>query len=111
MAELDTTDNKNDCISDLVDWQAKNNQLKHPFSGHFKLSDFVFQVPVVSAPPLIPASLYQNEKKIDHFTDMMQSLALSVRTLQSNSDISSNGSQPRAQPANMSSESQMQTNY
>ena len=111
MAELGTTDNKNDRISNLVDRQAKNNQLEHPFSGPSKLSDSVFQVPVVSAPPLISASLSQNEKKIDHLTDMMQSLALLVRTLQGNSGISSNGSQPCTQPANTSSESRMQTNY
>ncbi len=109
MAELGTTDNKNDHISDLVDRQAKNDQLEHPFSGPFKLSDSVFQVPIVSAPPLIPAFLSQNEKKIDHLTDVMQSLSLLVRTLQGNSGIPSNRSQPRAQPANTSSESRMRT--
>ena len=87
MAELGTTDNKNDCISDLVDWHAKNDQLEHPFSGPSKLLDSIFQVPIVPTAPLISASLSQSEKKIDHLTDMMQSLALSVRTLQGNSDI------------------------
>lgn len=81
MAELGITDNTNDHISDLVDWQAKNNQLEYPFSSPSKFSDFIFQVLVVSVPTLIPASLSQNEKKIDHFTDMMQSLTLSIRTL------------------------------
>ena len=42
MVELDSTDNKNDRISDLVDWYAKNDQLKHPFSGPSKLLDLVF---------------------------------------------------------------------
>lgn len=81
MSELGTTDNKNDCISDLVDWYAKNDQLKHPFSSRSRFSDSVFQVPVMFAPPVISASSSQNEKKIDNLTDMMQCLALSVRTL------------------------------
>ncbi len=95
MAELGTTDNKNDCISDLVDWQVKNNQLEQPFSGPSKLSDSIFQVSVIFTPPLILASLSQNEKKIDHLTDIMQRLTLSVRTLQGNSGVPSNCSQPR----------------
>ena len=111
MAELGTTDIKNDRISDLVDWHAKNDQLEHPFSGPSKLSNSAFQVPVVSAPPLISTSFSQNEKKIDHLTDMFQSLALSVRTLQGNSAAPPILSQPRAQPANTSSESRMRTNY
>ena len=41
----------------------------------------------------------------------MQSLAFSVRTLQGNLDISLIVSQPRLQPANMSSKSQICTNY
>lgn len=57
MAELGTADNKNDCISDLFDRQAKNDQLEHPFSGLFRLSDSVFQVSVISTSPLIFASL------------------------------------------------------
>lgn len=111
MAELGTTDIKNDRISDLVDWHAKNDQLEHPFSGSSKLSNSTFQVPVVTAPPLISTSSSQNEKKIEHLKDMMQSLALLVRTLQNNSAAPPILSQPRAQPANTSSESQMRTNY
>ncbi|MCJ1347605.1 hypothetical protein MMC31_005833, partial [Peltigera leucophlebia] len=82
MVELGTTDIKNDRMSDLVDRSAKKTQLAHPFSGPSTLSDFVFQVPVVPTAPLISASPSQNDKKIDNLTDMMRSLALSVRTLQ-----------------------------
>ena len=57
MAELGTTDNKNDCISDLVNGRAKNDHLEHPFSGLFELLDSVFQVPIVSTPIFIPTSL------------------------------------------------------
>ena len=71
MAELGTTNNKNDCISDLLDWYAKNDQLKYPFSGPSKLSDLIFQVPIVSTAHLISASSPQSEKKIDHLTDIM----------------------------------------
>ena len=78
MAKLGTIDNKNDRISDLVDQQAKNDQLEHTFSGPSKFSDSVFQILVISALPLIPISLSQNEKKINHLTDIMQSLALLV---------------------------------
>ena len=87
MAELGTIDNKNDHISDLVDWHAKNNQLKHPFSGLSKLSNLVFQVPIVSTAPLISAFLSQSEKKIDYLTDIMQSLALLIRILKGNSGV------------------------
>ena len=81
MAKLDTIDNKNNCISDLVDRHAKNDQLKHLFFGSSKLLDLVFQVPIVSTALLIFVSSFQSKKKIDHLTDMMQSLALSIRTL------------------------------
>ena len=42
MAELSTTDNKNNCTSDLVDWQAKNDQLEYSFSDLSKLSNSIF---------------------------------------------------------------------
>ena len=42
---------------------------------------------------------------------MMQSLALSVHTLQGNADNPPIVSQLRAQPANKSSESRMRTDY
>ena len=42
---------------------------------------------------------------------MMQSLALPVCTLQGNAGILPISSQPRAQPANTSSESYMRTDY
>lgn len=50
MAELGTTDTRNDQISDLVDRHAKNDQLGNPFSGPSKLSDSVFQVPLYLRP-------------------------------------------------------------
>ena len=81
MAELGTTDTRNDQISDLVDRHAKNDQLDNLFSGPCKLLDSVFQVPIVSTTPLISATSSQNDKKINHLTDMMQSLAFSVCTL------------------------------
>ena len=105
MAELGNTDTRNDRISDLVDRHAKNDQLDNPFSGPSKLSDFVFQVPIVSTAPLISATPSQNDKKIDHLIDMMQSLALSVCTLHSYAGSLPIVSQPRAQTANTSSES------
>lgn len=71
MVELVTIDNKNDCISDLVNWQAKNDQLEYPVSNPSKLLDSIFQVPVVSATSLISAFLSQNEKKIDHLTEII----------------------------------------
>ena len=111
MAELGNTDTRNDRISDLVDRHAKNDQLDNPFSGPSKLSDFVFQVPIVSTAPLISATPSQNDKKIDHLTDMLQSLAFSVCTLQDNTGSPAIVTQPRAQPANTSSESRMRTDY
>ncbi len=84
MAERGTTDTRHDLISDLVNCHAKNDQLDKPFSGLFKLSNSVFQVQIVSTAPFISATPSQNDKKIDHLTDMMQSLAFSVCTLQDN---------------------------
>ncbi len=84
MAKPGTTDTRNDRISDLVDRNAKNDQLDNPFSGLLKLSDSVFKVPIESTALLISATPSQNDKNIDHLTDMMQSLTFSVRTLQDN---------------------------
>ncbi len=111
MAELGITDIRNHRISDLVNRSAKNDQLEHSFSGSSKLSDSVFQVPIVFTAPTISATPSQNDKKIDHLTDMMQSLALSIRTLQDNAGITPIISQPRSQPASISPESRMRTNY
>ena len=55
MAELGNIDKKNNCISHFVDRQARNDQLEYPFSSLSKLLDFVFQVPIISAPPFILA--------------------------------------------------------
>ena len=62
MAKLGTTNNKNDCISDLVDRYTKNDQLKYPFSGLSKLANSIFQVPIVSTTSLISTFLSQSEK-------------------------------------------------
>ncbi len=83
-------------MSDLVDRSAKKNQLQYPFSGFFTLSNSVFQVPIVPTAPIISATPSQNNKKIDHLTDMMQSLALLVRTLQGNTGTPTIVSVPRA---------------
>ena len=111
MTVLGTTDVINDRISDLVDRSAKNDQLKHLFSGSSKHSDSIFQVSIVSTVPIISATPSQNDKKIDLFTCMMQSLILSVCTLQSNLGIPPIISQPRAKPANTSPESRICTDY
>ena len=83
-------------MSDLVDRAAKKDQLQYPFSGSFTLSDSGFQVPIVTTAPIISATLSQNDKNIDHLTDMMQSLALLVRTLQGNAGTPPIVFQPRA---------------
>ena len=111
MAELGTTDVKNDRMSNLVDRYAKNDQLEYPFSGSSKLSDSVFQVPIVSTALTISATLFQNNQKIDHLTDRMQSRALSVCTLEGNAGIPLIISQLRWKPANTSSESCIRTDY
>lgn len=56
MADVDTTKNKNDYISDLVDCQAKNNELKQKLLGLSKGLDFVFQIPIISIVLLIFSS-------------------------------------------------------
>ena len=84
MAELGTIDTRNDQISDLVDWYAKNDQLDNLFSGLSKLSDSVFQVLIIPITSFILATPFQNNKKINYLIDMMQSLAFLVCTLQGN---------------------------
>lgn len=111
MAELGTTDVKNDGMSDLVDRSAKKTQLGHPFSGPSTLSDSVFQVPIISTAPLVASIPSQNDKKIDNLTDMMRSLALSVHTLQGDISTSSTVAQPGPQSPKLSSESHMRTGY
>ena len=93
MAGLNTTKNKNNCISDLVDWQAKNDLLECLFFCLSKLLDFIFQVFFIFTLPFILIFLSQNEKKIDHLINMIQSLAFLVCTLQNNSNISSHSFQ------------------
>ncbi len=56
MAELGITNVKNDRISDLVDQSSKNDQLEYPLFGSSKLSDFVFEVPIVFMAPVIFAN-------------------------------------------------------
>ncbi len=111
IAELGTTDTWNNRISDLVDRHSKNDQLDNPFSGPSKLSDSVFQVLIVSTAPLISGTPSQNDEKIDHLTDMMQSLAFSVCTLQNNAGSPPIDSPLRPQLANTSSESRTRTDY
>lgn len=60
----------------------------------------------MSTPPLIPViSSSQNKKKIHQLTNMMQSLAFSVHTLQCNPDVLYIVSHPQLQLANTFSES------
>lgn len=80
-SRLSTINNKNNCISDLVDWHAKNNQLEHLFFVLSKFSDSVFQVSIVFTTSFISVSLSQSKKKIDHLIDIMQRLVFSVCTL------------------------------
>lgn len=111
MVELDTTDIKNDRMSDLVNRSAKKTQLDHPFFGPSTLSDSVFQVPIVLAAPLITTPPFQNDKKIDNLTDEIRSLALSIRTLQGSTNAPLVTSQSELQPTHIPSESRMRTNY
>lgn len=42
MAELDIINTRNNWLSDLVDWHAKNDQQDNLFSASSKLSNLVF---------------------------------------------------------------------
>ncbi len=95
----------------MVYRSIKNDQLEHSFSGCSKLSDFVFQVPIVSLAPTISVTPSQNDKMINHLTDMMESLVCSVCTSQGKAGIPLIIFQPRAQPVNKSSESYICTDY
>ena len=84
IVELATTNIKNDKISNLVHKFAKKSYLKQLFSGLFALSVLVFQVPVIPFTSVITITLFQNDKKIENLINMMQTLALSIHTLQNN---------------------------
>lgn len=86
MIKLATTNIKNDKMSDLVDKSTKKSYLKQPFSGPSTLSDSVFQVLVILSTPVVITISSQNDEKIDNLTDIMQTLALSIRILQSNTN-------------------------
>lgn len=111
MVELGITNIKNDQISDLVDWHAKNHQLNKLFSGPFKLLDSIFQAPIISTIPFILVTLLQKNKKIDYFTDIMQSLALLIRILQDNTSSIPIILQPKISLVNKFFKSGMCTNY
>ena len=111
MAELGTTDVKNDRMSDLVDRSAKKTQLGHPFSGPSTFLDLIFQISIIPTARLVASTPSQNNKKIDNFTDMMQNLALLVCTLQEDIGPSSIVAQPGPQPPKLSSELHMRTDY
>ena len=110
MVELATTDIKNDKMSNLVDKFAKKSYLKQLFSSLFALSDLVFQVPVIPSAPVVTTSPSQNDKKIEDLIDMMQTLALSINTLQSNTSATLIISQPEHPSANALPKPRMQTN-
>ena len=98
-------------MSDLVERSAKKTQLGHPFSGPPTLLDSVFQVPIIPTAPLVASTPSQNDKKINNLTDMIRSLALSVRTLQRDIGTSSTIAQPGPKPPKLSSELYMRTGY
>lgn len=81
MADLGATNVKNDRMSHLIDMSTKKTQLEHPFSGLSILSHSVFPFSIILTAfvnTLIPS---QNNEKINNLTDMMRTLALSVRNL------------------------------
>lgn len=110
MVELATTNTKNNRMSDLVNKLVKKAGLEQPFSGFFTFSDSVFQAPVVFSVFLISVAYLQTNKKIDDLTDMMQSLALLVQTLQSNTGTTPTAPQHEYFSVNTSSKPRVQTN-
>ena len=96
LVDLVRTDKKSDRIEDLVDKCEKKTRISSAANYSTPLPESAFQPPV--ATPI--HSAYSStadprpvDRKIDQLTEMMQGLALSVRTLQSRAGIS--GGNPR----------------
>lgn len=81
--KLGTTNMKNNEMSDLIDCSANKPSLTFHFWALLPF-ELCFPGPVVPSMPLVTISLNLSNKKIDCLTDMMQSLALLVCTLQEN---------------------------
>lgn len=96
LVDLVRTDKKSDRIEDLVDKCEKKTRISSAANYSTPLPDSAFQPPVATPMPTTYATTADPrpvDKKIDKLTEMMQSLALSVRTLQSRAGLS--GGDPR----------------
>lgn len=97
LVDLVRTDKRSDQIEDLVDKCEKKTRISSAINYSTPLPDSAFQPPVATSIPIIysgAADPRPVDKKIDQLTEMMQGLALSVRTLQSRAGISGGNSRP-----------------
>lgn len=109
--EFGTTNIKNDKMSDLIDRFAKKTQLDYLFSSLATFSNSVFQALVMPWILLVTTYPTSSNKKIDNFTDMIQSLSLLVCILERNISAFSVTLWLKSQLANTSSEFHMQTDH
>lgn len=101
LVDLVRTDKRSDRIEDLVDKCEKKTRISSAFSYSTPLPDSAFQPPVATSLPITysgAADPRPVDKKIDQLTEMMQGLALSVRTLQSRAGIAGGNSRPATAP-------------
>lgn len=64
-----------------MDGFARKIRLEHLFSSHFILLNSDFQVLILLTTLLVAFILFQSDKIIDNFLDIMQSLAFSAYTV------------------------------
>ena len=97
LVDLVWTDKKSKWIEDLVDKYEKKTRISSVTNYSAPLPKFAFQPPVATFIPTTysgAADSWPVDKKIDQLIEMMQSLALSVRILQSKAGISEGKSKP-----------------
>ena len=106
LVDLVRTDKKSDRIEDLVDKCEKKSQISFATNYSAPLPESAFQPPIATLIPTTysgAADSQPEDKKIDQLTEMMQSLALSVCTLQNKAGISEGNSKPATIQINPSS--------
>lgn len=101
LVDLVWTDKKSDWIKDLVDKCENKIRISSAINYSTPLPDSVFQPPVATFIPITYSGAVDPrpvDKKIKQLTEIMQSLALLVRTLESKASNTGGNSRPATTP-------------
>lgn len=87
IVELATINIKSNKMSDMINKSAKKNYFNQLFSGFSTFSNSIFQILIILFALIVITTFSQNEKKIDNLINIMQTLVLSIYTLQNNNNV------------------------